>query len=225
MDQTQTTQPITPTTALLLALLYSGCVALQEHLYLPLFLPLILLIWIQKEFLWIVAKRLFLLNTLIAIVVLSLLWQENYHLALLMFLRSNVILLFVLMLFQGKDEFSIAIAMHRLHLPSKLTSIFFFTAKSIFLIKQEFSLFKKTLHVRGFTPKTNLLTYKTMAGFVGILLIKALERSVWLQKAMQLRGYCGEVYTLEEHQSFGFYDTLLAFVTILSLLWRQGVLV
>ncbi len=63
-----------------------------------------------------------------------------------------------------------------------------------------------------------------MAGFVGILFIKALERSVWLQKAMHLRGFCGEVYTLEAYQDFSIYDRLLAFITILSLLWRQGAL-
>jgi len=225
LDKAQTSQHIiTPTTALLLALLYSSFVALQQHLYIPMLMPIIFLAWLQKEFIWVVLKRLFLLNTLIAIVVLTMLLQKNYDLALLMFLRSNFILLFILMLFQGKDEFAIAIAMHRLHLPAKLTSMVFFTAKSIFLIKREFLLFKNTLHVRGFTPKTNLLTYKTMAGFVGILCIKALERSVWLQKAMQLRGYCGEVYTLEEHQSFTYHDKLLSFITILSLLWRQGAL-
>jgi cobalt/nickel transport system permease protein len=225
LDQTQTQPRIAPTTALLLALLYSSSVALQEHLYLPILLPLLLLGWLHKASLFLILKRLFFLNTLIGIVVASMLWQENYELALLVFLRSNFILLFVLMIFQGKDEFSIAIAMQRLHLPHKLTSIFFFTAKSIFLIKREFTLFKNTLHVRGFIPKTNLLTYKTMAGFVGILFIKALERSLWLQKAMHLRGFCGEVYTLEAHQDFSAYDTLLAFITILSLVWRQGALI
>lgn len=224
MDKTQTSPRIAPTTALLLALLYSTVVALQEHLYAPMLLPLLIFGWIQKASLWHIFKRLFFLNTLIAIVVLSMLWQKNYDLALLVFLRSNFILLFILMLFSDKDEFAIAIAMHRLRLPHKLTSIFFFTAKSIFLIKREFALFKNALHVRGFIPKTNLLTYKTMAGFVGILFIKALERSYWLQKAMVLRGFCGEVYTLEKHQTFSKYDTLLAFITILSLLWRQGAL-
>lgn len=222
MDQTQTPQSIAPTTALLLALFYSTSVAIQEHLYAPMLLPLLVLGWLHKASLWSIFKRLFLLNTLIAIVVLSVLWQKNYELALLVFLRSNFILLFMLMLFHGKDEFSIAIAMQRLHLHHKVTSIFFFTAKSIFLIKREFFLFKNTLHVRGFTPRTDLLTYKTMAGFVGILFIKALERAVWLQKAMQLRGFCGEIYTLETDPNTSIYDTLLISITILSLLWRQG---
>ena len=225
MDKTQTSSHITPSTALILALLYSTSIALQEHLYSTMFIPLLLLSWIQKESLWLIAKRLFFLNAFIAIVVLSIIWQKDYDLALLVFLRSNAILLFILMLFQGKDEFAIAIAMQRLHLPHKLTSIFFFTAKSIFLIKREFSLFKNTLYVRGFIPKTNLLTYKTMAGFVGILFIKALERSVQLQKAMQLRGYCGEVYTLKKYQAITTYDIMLICITILSLLWRQGALV
>lgn len=222
MDQTQTTPQLTASVALLLALIYSSSVALHTHLYLPLLVPLVLLGWFCKESLGAIFKRLILLNTLIAIVVLSLLWQNHYDLALLMFVRSNMILLFVLMLFHGKDEFAIAIGMQHLHLPHKLTSIFFFTAKSIFLIKREFSLFKNTLHVRGFSPKTDLLTYKTMAGFVGILVIKALERALWLQKTMQMRGFCGEVYTLEKHQAISRKDTLLICVTFIALIWKQG---
>ncbi len=224
MDQTQTLPRITPTAALLLALVYSSGIALQEHLYAPMLLPLFLLGWLQKELLFTIAKRLFFLNALIAIVVASMLLQQNYDLALLVFLRSNLILLFILMLFCDKDEFAIAIAMHHLHLPHQCTSIFFFTAKSIFLIKREFLLFKKTLHVRGFTPKTNVLTYTTMAGFVGILCIRALERSYHLQKAMLLRGFSGEVYRLENHPSFTRFDALLTLLSIVSLIWQQGVL-
>lgn len=224
MDQTQTSSSITPPSALLLACVYSSTMAIQTHIYMSMLLPLGLLAWVQKAFLGKVLKQLVWLNTLIIIVTLSILWQRNYDLALLVFVRSNAIIVFMLLLFCDKDEFSIAIAMQRLRLPHQFTAIFFFTAKAIFLIKREFSLFKNTLHVRGFTPKTNLLTYKTMAGFVGILVIKALERSGWLQKAMRLRGFNGEIYTLEDHLAYTKYDITLALVTILSLTWRQGVL-
>ena len=114
--------------------------------------------------------------------------------------------------------------MHRLKFPAKLTTMIFFTAKSIFLIKHEFDRFKHTLHVRGFEPKTNLLSYQTVAGFVGILVIKAIERAAFLQKAMQLRGFCGQVYSLETTPPFGTYDLILSLITLISLLWHQGAL-
>lgn len=224
MDKTQTHLSIAPTTALLLALFYSTVVALQTHLYAPMLLPLLFLGWLCRAHIMFIFKRLILLNALIAIVSLSLLLQKNYELALLIFMRSNMILLFILMLFYDKDEFSIAIAMQQLHVPHKLTSVFFFTAKSIFLIKREFSLFKNTLHVRGFSPKTNVLTYKTMAGFVGLLFIKALERATSLQKTMLLRGFHGEVYTLNPAHSFTIIDSTLCLLTLLSLMWHQGFL-
>lgn len=224
MDKTKTHSPIAPTTALVLALIYSTVIAMQTHLYLPMLFPLLFLGWLCRAHFVLILKRLIVLNALIAIVTLSLLLQKNYELALLIGVRSNLILLFILMLFHDKDEFSIAIAMQKLHVPHKLTSIFFFTAKSIFLIKREFSLFKNTLHVRGFSPKTNSLTYKTMAGFVGLLFIKALQRSIFLQKALRLRRFCGEVYTLNSTHTVGTYDSILYGITFLSLLWRQGFL-
>ena len=64
-----------------------------------------------------------------------------------------------------------------------------------------------------------------MAGFVGILLIKALERSTQLQKAMHLRGFKGEVYTLNSHVTLSGYDILLCAITLLALTLRIGMLI
>lgn len=225
MDKTKTHSLIAPTTALILALLYSSVVALHVHVYVPMLFPLLFLGWLCRAELLMIVKRLIMLNALVAIVVLSIVLQQNYEMALFIFLRSNMILLFILMLFHNADEFSIAIAMQQLHLPHKLTSVFFFTAKSIFLIRREFALFKNTLHVRGFSPKTNSLTYKTIAGFVGLLFIKALQRSIFLQKAMLLRGFQGQVYTLHSVYSLKKEDIILSLFTFLALTWYQGVLI
>ena len=216
---------ITPSIALLLALSYSTIIALQTHLFFPMLFPLIFMMMIARSHWVILLKRLFWLNTLILLVVLTLFIQNNVSLALLIFIRSNLILAFILLLFYDKDEFAISLGMRQLRFPHKLTALFFFTAKSIFLIKREFELFKNTLHVRGFSPKTDLLTYKTMAGFVGILLIKALERSTQLQKAMHLRGFKGEVYTLNSHVTLSGYDILLCAITLLALTLRIGILI
>lgn len=189
------------------------------------FFPLVILAWWHQSSLLNVLKKLFFLNALVGIVVLSLLFQHAYDMAFLLFLRSNLILAFVLLLFCDKDAFSIAIAMNHLKVPQKLSTMIFFTTKSIFLIRYEFDRFKQTLNARGFTPKTNFLSYQTLGGFVGILIIKAIERASFLQKAMALRGFCGNVYTLEEHLSWHLRDYVLLGVTIISCLWRQGVLV
>jgi cobalt/nickel transport system permease protein len=188
------------------------------------FLPALFLIFMNFRALKEVLKKLLFLNIFVVIIVISLLIQDDFKTALLIFMRSNLILLTVLLLFYQKNEFDIALALQKLRFSRKLVSIVFFTAKSIFLIKREFVLFKKTLHVRGFKPKTDLLSYKIMAGFVGILIIKAYERAKYIQKSMLLRGFKGEIYTLANHQVFNSCDIALCLITFISLVLRWGVI-
>lgn len=215
---------IAPATALVLVFLYSVVISLQSHIYLPMLLPPFALAFFHRHALKSILKKLLFLNVLIVLIVVTLVWQHQYAMACLIFVRSNLILLFGLLLFYDKDEFSIAIGVHQLRLPSKLSSMLFFTAKSIFLLKHEFEVFKKTLHIRGFQAKTNLFSYKTLAGLIGILVIKAIERASYLQKAMLLRHFSGTIYTLKSHPLFGMMDFFWILFTCLSLLWRQGVL-
>ncbi|MFV0481097.1 MAG: energy-coupling factor transporter transmembrane component T family protein [Campylobacteraceae bacterium] len=225
MVQENSIKKVTPLVAFLSLTLFSIVVALSPHIYISFFLPVIFVAIIYKNHLLLVLKKLFFLNTLVAIIAATLLWQNLYEMALLIFLRSNLILSFMLLLFCDKDEFSISIALQRLHLPKKLVTTVFFTVKSIFLIKQEFIHFQKTLHVRGFSPKTDLLSYKTLSGFVGILVIKAIERSIFLQKAMLLRGFNDEIYSLSSYEKITNIDKILLALTIFSLFCFIGVIV
>ena len=215
---------ISPVAALLALFFYSFIVALQEHIYVFMFLPVLLLIALNFSALKSVLKRLFFLNIFVAIIVLTLILQNESEKALLIFIRSNLILSTALLLFYKRDEFDIALALQSLHFPHKLTSIVFFTTKSIFLIKLEFELFKKTLYIRGFKPKTDLLSYKVMAGFVGILIIKTYEMAKNLQKSMLIRGFEGRIYTLRTYQVLSYCDVVLYFVISVSIL-QWGVVV
>lgn len=224
MAKTKTLMFISPSVSLILASIYSVFISFQEHLYIPMLLPLLYSGLFVKDSWPKILKRLIWLNSFIALIAITLIWQDQTSVALLLFLRSNLILLFVLILFYDKDEFSIAMSMHQLGFPHKLTTIVFFTAKFIFLIKHEFVHFRKTLHVRGFIPKTNLLSYQTMAGFVGILVIKALKRSQELQKALYLRGFKREIYSLTSYASLTLLDIVTIFLTLLAFIWKQGAL-
>ncbi len=225
MDQTTKTHVnIKPSIALFSLMVYSVVVALSNHISFSMLIPLCVSGWIYRMHVGAIFRKLIFLNTLIALVVLTLLLQAEYHNALLLFVRSNCIVLFGLILFCDKDEFSIALAMHQLHFPMKLVTMVFFTAKSIFLIRHEFVRFKTTLKVRGFELKTNLLSYKTVAGFIGILIIKAISRASALQKAMLLRGFNGSVYRLDVNHQIDRYDGMVV-IALLGLAWQQGVLV
>jgi cobalt/nickel transport system permease protein len=208
---------ISPAAALTAAFIYTVFAALQTHIFAALFLPPLFLACIKFDFLKNALKKLLVLNLFVAIVVAGLLFVGDYKSALLIFTRSNLILFFVLLLFCEKNEFDIALALKSIKAPSKLASIVFFTAKSIFLIKREFYLFRRALYIRGFTPKTNLLSYKTIAGFVGILFIRTWQSADALKNSMFLRGFCGEIYTLSARQAFSCYDLALILVVFASI--------
>ena len=221
-EKAQTKSSITPFVALIALMVYSVFIACPWHLYVPMLLPLFYLMVLYRFYLWKVLKTLFFLNTLVALIVLTLVIQHDYTMAVLIFCRSNIILLFSLLLFCDKDEFSVAMAMHDLNMPPKLVSVFFFTTKSIFLLKYEVIHFKKTLVARGFELKTNLISYRILAGCVGILVIKAIERAYHLQQAMIIRNFNGRIYTLHPSHRLQKVDILLIFSILLAILWQQG---
>lgn len=225
MVQAQKTANITSHIAILLILVYGGVVALSEHIFASFFLPILFSVTIYKEKILQVFKKLLWLNLFVFVVVLTMLFQNEYSLAILITLRSNLILLFMLLLFCDKDEFAIAMAIQNLYLPKRLVTLFFFTTKSIFLIKRELELLQKTLLVRGFSPKTDRFTYESIAGVVALLYIKACECSMTLQKAMLVRGFKGEIYTLRPNIGLNRYDVLLFALTIISLFVHFGELI
>ncbi len=215
---------ISPFAALISLVVYSVFIAFCKHLYLSMVPPLIFLVVIYRTYLFSVFKKLLLLNALVLLVVITLVLQHEYAIASLIFLRSNLILLFGLLLFCDKDEFSIALGMHELKMPKRFVSIVFFTTKSIFLLKREWVQFKKTLLARGFQFKTNALSYHVLAGGVGILVIKAIQRASALQKAMIIRHFNGTIYTLNPSHRLSVLDSVLWILVAFSILIKQGVI-
>ena len=215
---------IRPSLALIALCLYSLCLGLSPLLSSTLFIPLGLMIFWHRGS-WIVfLKKLLFLNLFIALVVISLLLSHETTHALLIFVRSNAIIAMALLLFEGKDAFAIAFGIQRLHAPAKLSSLFFFTAKFILLIQEEFSIFRQTLKTRGFKANTSLFTYQTYANFVGMLIIKALRRAQKLEQAMRLRGFKGELYTLNGTTTVSWQEKLFMGALIFSIIFHLGAL-
>ena len=210
--------------ALITLLLYSTCLGLSPALTVFLLPPLLLIAWwytgTWKHFF---IKLLF-LNIFIIMIVISLLFAHKTEHALLVFLRSNAIIAMALFLFHDKDAFAIAFGIQRLRVPKKLSALFFFTAKFIVLIKEEFATFRHTLKIRGFKATTSLFTYKTYANFIGMLIIKALRRATRTQHAMLLRGFNGELYSLHQSTIISKQEYLFLLVLCASLLFHLGAL-
>ncbi len=78
-----------------------------------------------------------------------------------------------------------------LGLPSSLNQMVLLCHRYIFVFQQEMQRMQRSMRVRGFVPRTNLATLRTMAGAFGMLFIRSFERTERVYEAMLSRGYRG----------------------------------
>lgn len=201
--------------------LYSIVLALSNSLHVSMFLPLILEIYRNKNDILIIFKKLALLNLFISIISISI-YFSNPNLAFLIFIRSNMIVLFALLLLSNKTYFDIAYGLQKLKLPPKISSLFYLSAKFIFLLFKEIKIFNKNLLLRGFKPKVNIFTYKTYANFIGLFFIQALNKAENINNTLILRGFNGKIYSLKPPKKITNYEIILTLVTIFSLIFKKG---
>ncbi len=186
-----------------------------------------------------VFKRLGLVNLFLILVVLSLPFttpgkdlfrvgtlsasKEGTILAVLIFLKSNLIILASLCLLSTSSIFSLAHALHHLKVPAKLVQLLFFTFRYLHVIQREFQRLFEAASLRGFAPRTDLFTYRATAYLVGNLLVRSYDRSQRVYEAMLCRGFRG-TFPVYHHFSlrredlyFGLFGGIyLIFMTILD---------
>jgi cobalt/nickel transport system permease protein len=89
-------------------------------------------------------------------------------------------------------------ALNSLKLSEKFVHLLLITYRYLFVFKKEYERLFRAAKIRGFKPKTNMHSYKTFAGFAGMLFIKAVKRGERVHLAMLCRGFKGRFYCLEE---------------------------
>lgn len=137
-------------------------------------------------------------------------------------LKSNAMMLMLIALVASTPIFTMGHAMYSLGIPKKIVHLFFFTYRYIHVIYREYFRLKNSMKVRGFTPRTNLHTYKTFAYMVGMLLIKSFDRGQRVHNAMLCRGFKGNLYSLSKF-SFKKGD-VVSVVFMLTVIILLGVL-
>jgi cobalt/nickel transport system permease protein len=128
---------------------------------------------------------------------------EGIVLAAHITIRSNIILLAFLALVSTTPVFALGHAMGALGVPEKMVQLFFFTYRYLHVIHSEYQRLMRALKIRGFRAGTNLLTYRTYAYLVGMLLVRSYERAERVRQAMLCRGFNGRFYSLGEFSARG----------------------
>jgi len=121
---------------------------------------------------------------------------EGMFRALKIILKANSIMLTFTALLVTLAPINLGVALNRLGLPNKLTSIFFLTIRYLDVIQREYEQLLHAMKLRCFRPGFNRHTFTTYGYLVGMLLIKSLDRAERILEAMKCRGFRNHFYTL-----------------------------
>ncbi|MBT8334588.1 MAG: cobalt ECF transporter T component CbiQ [Deltaproteobacteria bacterium] len=116
---------------------------------------------------------------------------QGLYVALVIILKACSVALLMEPMF-GTASLSVTLqALRRLGLPSVITQMILLTHRYIFVFLQEVVRMYRGMKVRGFTPRTDIPTMRTMGNFLGMLFIRSFERTQRVHEAMLSRGYHG----------------------------------
>ena len=111
-------------------------------------------------------------------------------------LKTNAILALLIATTATMPTSTIGNALNLLHIPEKMVHLLLLTYRYIFVMEQEYMRLIRAAKIRGFSPKTNMHTYKTYAYLLGMLFVRAFSRAHRVHQAMQCRGFNGRFHCL-----------------------------
>ncbi len=124
-------------------------------------------------------------------------WQ-GLEQGLVIGLKANAVILCLLVLVGTLEPVTLGHALFRLRLPVNLVHLMLFTLRYIDVIHDEYRRLRVAMAMRGFRPGNNRHTYRTFGYLIGMLLVRALERSERILQAMKCRGFTGRLALLDQ---------------------------
>ena len=118
--------------------------------------------------------------------------------ALRIALTANAVVLMLLTLVGTMEAVTLGHALHRLKAPANLVHLLLFTVRYIEVLNQEYLRLRRAMKTRCFRAENALHTYRSLGYLVGMMLVRALERSERILLAMKCRGFCGQIPMLAE---------------------------
>lgn len=113
-------------------------------------------------------------------------------------LTANAVILALMSLVGTLEPVTLGHALHRMRCPETLVHLLMFTIRYIEVLREEYLRLRGAMKVRGFRPGTNWHTYRSYGYLVGMMLVRAIERSERILEAMKCRGFSGRIMLLED---------------------------
>ena len=114
-------------------------------------------------------------------------------------LTANAVILSLMVLVGSMEPVTLGHALHRLRCPETLVHLLMFTIRYIEVLREEYLRLRSAMKVRGFRPGTNWHTYRSFGYLVGMMLVRAIERSERILGAMKCRGFSGRMLLLQDY--------------------------
>ena len=141
-------------------------------------------------------------------------------------IKSLAILLMFSALILTMSVSSLGAGLHQLRVPDKMVFLLLMTYRYIAVIQDEYSRLLRAAKFRGFTPGTNLHSYKTFAYLAGMLFVRASFRARRVYQAMLCRGFTQKFHTLDVYEPNGVNSLFLclmllagAFLALTEIIW------
>ncbi|RMG05020.1 MAG: cobalt ECF transporter T component CbiQ [Planctomycetota bacterium] len=131
--------------------------------------------------------------------------QVVWHTAL----RANAIVAAMLALLGTMELPTLGHALSHLRVPDRLVHLLLFAVRYLEVLFAEYVRLRTAMRLRGFRRKTSRHAYRAFGYLIGMLLVRSLERSERVARAMRLRGFRGRFYLLD-HFHFHWIDLLFA---------------
>ncbi|WP_425046524.1 cobalt ECF transporter T component CbiQ [Primorskyibacter sp. S87] len=112
-------------------------------------------------------------------------------------LTANAVVLALMTLVGTMEPVTLGHALHKLRCPDRLVHLLLFTIRYIEVLREEYLRLRTAMRLRGFRPGTNWHTYRSFGYLVGMMLVRAVERSERILEAMKCRGFSGRLVVLE----------------------------
>lgn len=117
--------------------------------------------------------------------------EEAINFAMILGLRVLASTIIILMLVSTQSFQTYLNSMNSLNLPPVFMTTLFLTTRYTTLLMNEFKHIKNALKSRLFKSKGNKNTINTYANVCGGMIVKGIDRSEAVYKAMKSRGFCG----------------------------------
>lgn len=148
-------------------------------------------------------------------------WQGLWQ-AVEIALTANAVILALMVLVGTIEPVRLGHALHCLRCPETLVMLLMFTIRYIEVLREEYLRLRAAMKVRGFRPGTNWHTYRSFGYLVGMMLVRAIERSERILRAMKCRGFSGRFLLMQDfamtRRDYGFLVLLCVICAALILL-------